>query len=173
MHKLTDLGAFHLGGLPSFTCSLHNSSGKGRMFGPCREFCGHIWKWYTHATGPEPGVWPNLILSTAGKRRVSVCSGRETGQQWFSTHSPRSTESESTGILLEKKIRRLHHRPIESGARKSAFQRAPQGTLVHIKYGESGVGDYQPVSRFLLILKYYRQILHVWKIVSASEHLYT
>lgn len=62
MHELADLGAFHLGRPPSFMCSLHGSPGKGRIFGACGEFRGHIWKWYTQATGPDPVVWlkPNF-----------------------------------------------------------------------------------------------------------------
>ena len=145
-HKLTDLGAFHLGRPPSFTCSLHSFPGKGRMFGTCGEFCGHIWKWYTYATGPDPVVSPKPKFVHSWEIQsfcisVFLYFWRRSRIAWFSTCSPRSRESASTGILLEKKICRLHHRPTETGARKSVFQRAPQETLVHIKDGESlGLG---------------------------------
>lgn len=141
MHELADLGAFHLGRPPSFTCSLHGSPGKGRIFGACGEFRGHIWKWHTQATGPDPVVWPKPNFEHSWEMRSFCVLGKRNRIQWSSTRSPRSTQSESTGILLEEKICRLHPRPAESGARKSVFQRASQVTLVHVKDGESlGLG---------------------------------
>lgn len=94
-HTLVDLGAIILNMQPPQV---------PRKGGRVENHAGNFLPW------PSPGhVAPTELQAQLGNA-VSACSG-EMGEQWFAVCGPKSTESESTGILLEKKIHRLYHRP--------------------------------------------------------------